>query len=202
MLEVKYYHLVPTEFSVGGYVLVSYLVRPPVNLVDWWAGPYRIAAKQGNNVQLGDLTWGPCKSVDVSRLRNFVVAMEWMYTLSPDLNRWGQRCGVLPMLAFQVRLMIRCTNGSITDDIFLRSLAATMTRRWRITSLPLRSSTSLAWGLSGKVRTCCISNWRQNSPTTSFAKLYPRSDCTARKKSYRHSLSSVLSLSQLPNNSQ
>ena len=63
-----------TEFEVGGYVLASYLVRPPSKLAFRWAGPYRIVAKLGNNVTVEDLTGGPSKTFDVSRLKHFLVA--------------------------------------------------------------------------------------------------------------------------------
>ena len=73
MLE-QYTETVPTDFEVGGYVLMSYLVRPPSKLAARWAGPFRIVAKDGNNVTLEDLTGGPTKTVDVSRLKHFVLA--------------------------------------------------------------------------------------------------------------------------------
>jgi hypothetical protein len=49
-------------------------VWPLSKLADRWAGPYRIAAREGNNVTLIDLTGGPEKTVDVSRLKHFIVA--------------------------------------------------------------------------------------------------------------------------------
>ena len=72
--QQQYAELVPTEFEVGGYVLMSYLVRPPSKLAARWAGPFRIVGKDGNNVHLEDLTGGPEKTVDVSRLKHFIVA--------------------------------------------------------------------------------------------------------------------------------
>ena len=72
--QQRYADIVPTEFMVGGHVLLSYLVRPPSKLAARWAGPYRISHRQGNNVTLEDLTGGPEKTVDVSRLKHFVVA--------------------------------------------------------------------------------------------------------------------------------
>jgi hypothetical protein len=72
--QQQYTELVPTEFDVGGYVLLSYLVRPPSKLAARWAGPFRITSKDGNNVVLEDLTGGPEKTVDVSRLKHFIVA--------------------------------------------------------------------------------------------------------------------------------
>jgi hypothetical protein len=73
-LQQQYMDIVPTEFIVGGYVLMSYLVRPPSKLAARWAGPYRIKGKEGNNVTLEDLTGGAEKQVDVSRLKHFIVA--------------------------------------------------------------------------------------------------------------------------------
>jgi hypothetical protein len=73
-LQQQYADVVPTQFVVGGYVLMSYLVRPPSKLAARWAGPYRILAKKGNNVTLEDLTGGSQKQVDVSRLKHFIVA--------------------------------------------------------------------------------------------------------------------------------
>jgi len=70
----QYVNVEPTDFEVGSYVLMSYLTRPPSKLSARWAGPFRIAAKEGNNVQLEDLTGGPTKTVDVSRLKHFTVA--------------------------------------------------------------------------------------------------------------------------------
>ena len=69
-----YEGVIPTEFKVGQYVLMSYLVRPPSKLSARWAGPFRVAAVKGNNVQIDDLTGGPSKTVDVSRLKHFLVA--------------------------------------------------------------------------------------------------------------------------------
>jgi len=73
-LQQQYLDIVPTEFIVGSYVLMSYLVRPPSKLAARWAGPYRIKGKEGNNVTLEDLTGGAEKQVDVSRLKHFIVA--------------------------------------------------------------------------------------------------------------------------------
>lgn len=73
-LQRQHSELVPTEFEVGGYVLLSYLVRPPSKLAARWAGPFKIVSKEGNNVRLEDLTGGPQKTVDVSRLKHFIVA--------------------------------------------------------------------------------------------------------------------------------
>lgn len=65
---------VPTEVGVGSYVLMSYLVRPPSKLSARWAGPYRVTKRVANNAVLEDLTGGPSKTVDVSRLKIFIVA--------------------------------------------------------------------------------------------------------------------------------
>ena len=73
-LQRRFADLKPTKFEVGGYVLLSYLVRPPSKLSARWAGPYRISTRNGNNVVLEDLTGGPGKTVDVSRLKHFTVA--------------------------------------------------------------------------------------------------------------------------------
>jgi hypothetical protein len=66
--------VVPTEFEVGSFVLMSYLVRPPSKLAARWAGPFRILSRKANSVELEDLTGGPSKTVDVSRLKPFLVA--------------------------------------------------------------------------------------------------------------------------------
>jgi hypothetical protein len=72
-LKRKFGNLKPTDFKVGEYVLMSYLVRPPSKLAARWAGPYRVLGKEGNNVTLEDLTGGPTKTVDTSRLKHFIV---------------------------------------------------------------------------------------------------------------------------------
>jgi hypothetical protein len=63
-----------TDFQVGSLVLLSYSVRPPSKLSARWAGPYRVVAKDSNNLSLEDLTGGPSKVVDVSRVKPFLVA--------------------------------------------------------------------------------------------------------------------------------
>lgn len=63
-----------TDFPVGSLVLLSYSVRPPSKLSARWAGPYRVVAKDSNNLSLEDLTGGPSKVVDVSRVKPFLVA--------------------------------------------------------------------------------------------------------------------------------
>jgi hypothetical protein len=70
----EYVGAVPTEVAVGSYVLMSYLVRPPSKLSARWAGPYRVTKRAANNAVLEDLTGGPSKTVDVSRLKVFIVA--------------------------------------------------------------------------------------------------------------------------------
>jgi hypothetical protein len=69
----EYQGVVPTDFAVGTYALMSYEVRPPSKLSARWAGPYRISARQGNSAVLQDLTGGKAKTVDVSRLKPFFV---------------------------------------------------------------------------------------------------------------------------------
>jgi hypothetical protein len=66
--------IVPTEMEVGALVLMSYLVRPPSKLSARWAGPFRIVAREANSATLQDLTGGPQKKVDLSRLKLFLVA--------------------------------------------------------------------------------------------------------------------------------
>ena len=66
--------VVPTEFEVGSFVLMSYMVRPPSKLAARWAGPFKITSRKANSVELEDLTGGPSKTVDVSRLKPFLVA--------------------------------------------------------------------------------------------------------------------------------
>ena len=63
--------LEPTEYSIGDYVLLSYLVKPPSKLHARWAGPFVIREKEGSNLTLKDLTGGPEKEVDVSRVKQF-----------------------------------------------------------------------------------------------------------------------------------
>lgn len=65
--------VVPTDFPVGSYALMSYLTRPPSKLSARWAGPYRVASREANKVVLEDLTGGRSKSVDVERLKPFLV---------------------------------------------------------------------------------------------------------------------------------
>ena len=66
--------LEPTEMEVGALVLMSYLVRPPSKLSARWAGPFRIIARKDNTATLQDLTGGPQKKVDLSRLKMFLLA--------------------------------------------------------------------------------------------------------------------------------
>jgi hypothetical protein len=72
-LQKKYLGTVPTGFPVGSYALMSYLTRPPSKLNARWSGPYRVVSRQANNVVLEDLTGGRTKTVDVSRLKPFLV---------------------------------------------------------------------------------------------------------------------------------
>ena len=73
-LREEYIGAIPTDFEVGSFVLMSYLVRPPSKLSARWAGPYRIVSRRANSFELEDLTGGPPKTVDVSRLKPFIVA--------------------------------------------------------------------------------------------------------------------------------
>jgi hypothetical protein len=66
--------VLPTVIEIGSLVLVSYLVRPPSKLAARWAGPFRVIARESNSATLEDLTGGPQKTVDVSRLKPFLLA--------------------------------------------------------------------------------------------------------------------------------
>ena len=66
-------HAERTVYKPGSYVLMSYPVRPPSKLNSRWAGPYEVVGMDANNVSLRDLTGGPDKEVDVSRLKPFAV---------------------------------------------------------------------------------------------------------------------------------
>ena len=48
----------PTEYSVGDYVLMSYLVRPISKLHARWAGPYEVT-KRGDRLIVARLDWWP-----------------------------------------------------------------------------------------------------------------------------------------------
>jgi hypothetical protein len=72
-LQQKNPGMVPTGFPDGSYVLMSYNTRPPSKLNARWAGPYRVVSRQANNVVIEDITGGRSKSVDVSRLKPFLV---------------------------------------------------------------------------------------------------------------------------------
>lgn len=73
-LKELHQHKDDTIFDVGDYVLLSYLVRPPSKLSARWAGPFRIVERVANSAKLEDLTGGPTKTVDVSRLKQFIVS--------------------------------------------------------------------------------------------------------------------------------
>jgi len=73
-LAQHYEGVVPTEFEVGSYVLVSYLVRPPSKLHCRWSGPFQVMSRVRNNVIIRDLTNDVRQEYDVSRLRVFLVA--------------------------------------------------------------------------------------------------------------------------------
>ena len=65
--------MVPTGFPDGSYVLLSYNTQPPSKLSARWAGPFRVVSRKANKVVLEDLTGGKSRSVDVSRLKPFLV---------------------------------------------------------------------------------------------------------------------------------
>jgi hypothetical protein len=73
-LREEFKGVVPTDLKVGSFVLVSYAVRPPSKLAARWAGPFRIVSRKANSFELEDLTGGPSKTVDISRLKPFLVA--------------------------------------------------------------------------------------------------------------------------------
>ena len=62
-----------TVYEPGSYVLMSYKVRPPSKLNMRWAGPYEVVGMEANDVSLKDLTGGPDQTVDISRLKPFIV---------------------------------------------------------------------------------------------------------------------------------
>lgn len=64
----------PTTIEVGSLVLMSYLTRPPSKLAARWAGPFRVISQKANSFTLEDLTNGMGKTVDVSRLKPFLLA--------------------------------------------------------------------------------------------------------------------------------
>ncbi len=63
----------PTEFVVGSFALMLYLVHLPSKLAARWSRPYRIVKREANNAFVEDLTDGTLKTVDVSRLKPFFV---------------------------------------------------------------------------------------------------------------------------------
>jgi hypothetical protein len=72
-LRATYEGVAPTDFMVGDLVLLSYLVRPPSKLSARWAGPFRIRERKANTAILEDMTGGAQKSVDISRLKLFLL---------------------------------------------------------------------------------------------------------------------------------
>jgi hypothetical protein len=70
-LREEFKGVVPTNFKVGSFVPVSYAVRPPSKLAARWAG---IVFRKTNSFELEDLMGGPSKTVDISRLKPFLVA--------------------------------------------------------------------------------------------------------------------------------
>ncbi len=73
-LREEFKGVVPTDFKVGSFVLVSYAMRPPSKLAARWAVPFCIVSRKANSFELEDLTGGPSKTVDISRLKPFLVA--------------------------------------------------------------------------------------------------------------------------------
>lgn len=73
-LLTKYEGVIPTEVHEGDMVLVSYVTRPPSKLAARWAGPYRVVSRHANNVTIEDITGGMSKTVDMSRLKPFLLA--------------------------------------------------------------------------------------------------------------------------------
>ena len=59
------------DLSENDLVLVSYAVRPPSKLAARWAGPFRILERKENVLVLEDLTGGPSRTVDISRIKIF-----------------------------------------------------------------------------------------------------------------------------------
>ena len=56
ILEEQEKGAVLTEFAVGSFVLVSYLVCPPSKLHCRWGGPSEVLSRIRNNVIVRDLT--------------------------------------------------------------------------------------------------------------------------------------------------
>ena len=112
--------VLPTTFEVGGYVLMSYLVRPPSKLAARWAGPYRIARIQGNNVELEDLTGGSTKTVDVSRLKHFLVApgVDVQAVAAADMGEASVQAVVAhrgsPRKRASMEFQVQWTDGDVT----------------------------------------------------------------------------------------
>ena len=73
-IQLRFDGMVPTEFKVGSYVLVSYLARPPSKLHCRWDGPFEVVSRDRNTVIVRDLTNDARHEFDVSRLRHFLVA--------------------------------------------------------------------------------------------------------------------------------
>ena len=73
-LAAGYADVEPADLQVGGYVLVSYPVRPPSKLSCRWGGPYLLVSRDKNACLVRDLTSDKEKEVDASRLKKFVVA--------------------------------------------------------------------------------------------------------------------------------
>ena len=61
-----------TVYEPGELVLVSYKTRPPSKLHARWAGPFEVTKMEANTIFLRDLTGGPNRDVDVSRVKPFI----------------------------------------------------------------------------------------------------------------------------------
>ncbi len=73
MVRLRAAQVAPTAFMAGDLVLLPYLVRPPSKLSVQWAGPFRIRERKANTAILEDMTGGAQKSVDISRLKLFLL---------------------------------------------------------------------------------------------------------------------------------
>lgn len=77
--------LIPTEFSIGDYVLVKYPDtkmgnKPPSKLHSIWQGPLKIIEKEGDKYSVLDNITGKLKDVHVTRLKLYISD----YDKSPD----------------------------------------------------------------------------------------------------------------------
>ena len=72
-LEQNYVGTVSTGFPDGSYALMSYIACLSSKLSARWACSNRVVLRDANSVVLEDLTRGRSSSVDVSRLKPFLV---------------------------------------------------------------------------------------------------------------------------------